>query len=65
MRTAADELGHLVRVNAVRPGLVPTDAGPACRRRRRSGGGAASAARVGCGEDVAAAVRYLAGGVVL
>ncbi len=67
VRVAADELGGLnVRVNAVRPGLVPTRAAkpgiiasdPVQREKvlREK-----PLARVGTTEDVARAVRYLAG----
>lgn len=67
VRTAADELGHLgVRVNAVRPGLVPTDAEKpgmlvADPAQRAAVLAEKPLARVGTVEDVAAAVRYLAG----
>lgn len=67
VRVAADELGQFgVRVNAVRPGLVPTKAGkpgaivadPVLRARvlREK-----PLERVGTVEDIAEAVRYLAG----
>ena len=67
VRVAADELGGVnVRVNAVRPGLVPTQAAkpgiiasdPAQREKvlREK-----PLARVGTTEDVARAVRYLVG----
>jgi NAD(P)-dependent dehydrogenase (short-subunit alcohol dehydrogenase family) len=67
VRVAADELGHLgVRVNAVRPGLVPTKAAkPAMLvndpEQRATVLAEKPLARVGTVEDVAEAVRYLAG----
>jgi NAD(P)-dependent dehydrogenase (short-subunit alcohol dehydrogenase family) len=67
VRVAADELGELgVRVNAVRPGLVPTDAEKpgllvADDRMRADVLREKPLRRVGTVEDVAAAVRYLAG----
>ena len=67
VRVAADELGHLqVRVNAVRPGLVKTDSvnskrihanEPLMERFRIE----KPLGRTGTPEDVAPAIRYLAG----
>ena len=67
VRTAADELGELgVRVNAIRPGLVPTDAQKpgllvADEDQRATVLREKPLSRVGTADDVAAAVRYLAG----
>ncbi|MGH7806340.1 MAG: SDR family oxidoreductase, partial [Candidatus Binatia bacterium] len=65
VRCAADELGPLrIRVNAVRPGLVPTDMSlPLTEDRVITDDYLAQMplAKVGTPEDVAAAVRYLAG----
>ncbi|MGY1814504.1 SDR family NAD(P)-dependent oxidoreductase [Blastococcus sp. SYSU D00820] len=67
VRVAAEELGALgVRVNAVRPGLVPTDAEKpgmlvADPEMRAAVLREKPLARVGTVEDVAEAVRYLAG----
>lgn len=67
VRVAADELGaHAVRVNAIRPGLVPTDAAKpgliaADETQRTRVLREKPLARVGTAEDIAEAVRYLAG----
>jgi NAD(P)-dependent dehydrogenase (short-subunit alcohol dehydrogenase family) len=67
VRVAADEFGELgVRVNAVRPGLVPTDAEKpgllvADESMRADVLREKPLARVGTVEDVAAAVRFLVG----
>lgn len=67
VRVAADELGDLgVRVNAVRPGLVPTDAEKSAllvadETMRADVLREKPLRRVGTVEDIAAAVRYLAG----
>src|SRR5262249_13905227 len=65
VRCAADELGGLgVRVNAVRPGLVPTDlATPLTADQAVLDDSLAPMppARLGTTEDIAAAVRWLAG----
>jgi NAD(P)-dependent dehydrogenase (short-subunit alcohol dehydrogenase family) len=65
VRNAADELGEFgVRVNAVRPGLVPTDASqpldadPATRADYLA---QMPLGRTGTTDDIAAAVRFLAG----
>ncbi|MEV0809910.1 SDR family oxidoreductase [Micromonospora sp. NPDC050200] len=66
VRVSADELGHLgVRVNAVRPGLVPTDAEKpallvADPRQRATVLAEKPLSRVGTTDDIAEAVRYLA-----
>lgn len=63
VRTAADEMGVLnVRVNAVRPGLVPTDASVALVDTdlvRRDYLDKMPISRVGDGTDVSAAVLFL------
>ncbi|MFS3127033.1 SDR family NAD(P)-dependent oxidoreductase [Nocardioides sp. Bht2] len=67
VRVAADELGaHDVRVNAVRPGLVPTKAAKpgilvTDPEQRAAVLREKPLARVGTAADIAAAVRYLAG----
>ncbi|MFI1460752.1 SDR family NAD(P)-dependent oxidoreductase [Nocardia carnea] len=67
VRVAADELGALgVRVNAIRPGLVPTDAAKpgliaADETQRARVLREKPLARVGTADDIAEAVRYLAG----
>jgi len=63
IRTAADEMGCIkVRVNAVRPGLVPTDASEMLIQTasvRQDYLAKMPLARVGTGEDVASAVAFL------
>lgn len=67
VRVAADELGHLdVRVNAVRPGLVATDAAKpgmlvADPQQHAAVLAEKPLAHQGTAEDVAEAVRFLAG----
>ena len=67
VKVAADELGRVgVRVNAVRPGLVPTRAAKpgalvADPEQRARVLREKPLARVGTAEDVAEAIRYLAG----
>jgi NAD(P)-dependent dehydrogenase (short-subunit alcohol dehydrogenase family) len=65
VRNAADELGHAgVRVNAVRPGLVPTElADPlvADEQVRADYIAQMPLARLGTVDDIAAGVRYLLG----
>jgi NAD(P)-dependent dehydrogenase (short-subunit alcohol dehydrogenase family) len=65
VRNAADELGpYRVRVNAVRPGLVPTDASaPLVRDEATRADYLAQMplGRTGTADEVAAAVRYLVG----
>lgn len=67
VRVAADELGEFgVRVNAVRPGLVPTHADKpsalaADPEQRATILREKPLSRIGTVEDIAAAVRYLAG----
>jgi NAD(P)-dependent dehydrogenase (short-subunit alcohol dehydrogenase family) len=65
VRNAADELGrYRIRVNAVRPGLVRTEMAEilyATDRVREDYLAQMSLGRVGTPEDVAAAVRFLAG----
>ena len=66
VRNAADELGEFgVRVNAIRPGLVPTDASQsldaAIRRRAADYLAQMPLGRTGTIEEIAAAVRFLAG----
>ena len=65
VRNAADELGEFgVRVNAVRPGLVPTDASQpldADPGTRADYVAQMPLARTGTTEDIADAVRFLAG----
>lgn len=67
VEVAADESGrHQVRVNAVRPGLVPTKAAKpgilvTDPQQREAVLREKPLARVGTADDVAAAVRYLAG----
>lgn len=65
VRNAADELGRFgVRVNALRPGLVPTEAsGPLASHERTRADYLAQMplGRVGTVEDIAAAVAFLAG----
>ena len=62
---AADELGAVgVRVNAVRPGLVPTDLSSGLTASEpivRDYKGQMPISRLGTVDDIAAAVRYLAG----
>lgn len=65
VKVAADELGQAgVRVNAVRPGLVPTELAAVLSEDPRITGDYVDQmplGRLGTPEDVAAAVRYLAG----
>lgn len=65
VRNAADELGEFgVRVNSVRPGLVPTDASDPLNSdptTREDYLAQMPLARTGTVDDVAAAVRFLAG----
>ena len=67
VRVAADELGaHEVRVNAVRPGLVPTKAAKpgiiaTDPEQRAAVLREKPLARVGTADDIAEAVRYLSG----
>ena len=67
VKVAADELAHLnVRVNAVRPGLVPTKAAKpgilvSDERQRTLVLREKPLSRVGTAEDIAVAARYLAG----
>jgi NAD(P)-dependent dehydrogenase (short-subunit alcohol dehydrogenase family) len=65
VRNAADELGEFgVRVNAVRPGLVPTDASrplDADPHTRADYLAQMPLGRTGTTEDIASAVRFLAG----
>ena len=65
VRNAADELGEFgVRVNAVRPGLVPTDASQsldADEGTRADYLAQMPLARTGTTDDIAAAVRFLLG----
>lgn len=67
VRVSADELGHLgIRVNAIRPGLVPTDASKpgmlvADEDQRATVLREKPLSRVGTVDDIASAVRYLAG----
>jgi NAD(P)-dependent dehydrogenase (short-subunit alcohol dehydrogenase family) len=67
VQTAADELGHLgIRVNAVRPGLTRTDSEAVARvfrddERVSEYLAGVPLGRVGLPDDVAGAIRYLAG----
>jgi NAD(P)-dependent dehydrogenase (short-subunit alcohol dehydrogenase family) len=65
VRNAADELGRYgIRVNAVRPGLVPTDTSAVLHQTdavREDYLAQMPLARLGTVEDVAGAVRFLAG----
>jgi len=65
VKVAADEMGQVaVRVNAVRPGLVPTELASVLSDEQRIASDYLDQmplGRLGTPEDVAAAVRYLAG----
>jgi NAD(P)-dependent dehydrogenase (short-subunit alcohol dehydrogenase family) len=65
VRVAADELGpRRIRVNAVRPGLTPTDMSTALMRDdavRADYLAQMPLGRVGTVDDIAAGVRYLVG----